>query len=188
MPGRLSAPIDRSVGEAVATVDGLRSRGILRGELLLPQTSNDDTSDRIMEGDASRLTHHATATVEVTQWERKLYDKVEGGPALSRVSFVHAFSGDIRAEGTLEYLMAIGEGGATSFVGMERVRGRLGDREGSFVLQHSGTFDRGIATVTWVVVPGSGTDELRGLRGRGGFTSEHATRFEVTLDYDLEGL
>jgi len=134
------------------------------------------------------MKHHATATVDVRKWDRKLYDRMEGGPALSRVSFVHAFAGDIQPEGTLEYLMAICEGGATNLVGMERVLGRLGDREGGFVLQHGGTFDHGLATVTWVVVPGPGTDELRGLRGRGGFTSEHVTRFEVALDSDLEGL
>jgi hypothetical protein len=139
-----------------------------------------------MDGELAALRHHADATVDVTDWDRKPFDRIEGGPVISRVSFVHAFSGDIEGEGTLEYLMAIGEGGAASYVGLERVRGRLGKREGSFILQHTGTFESGTASVEWVVVPGSGTGALRGLRGRGGFTTGHSTTYGVTLDYDFE--
>ena len=140
-----------------------------------------------MKGELAALRHHADATVDVTKWDRKPFDRIDGGPVMSRVSFVHAFSGDIEGEGTLEYLMAIGEGGGASYVGLERVRGRLGDKEGSFILQHIGMFEDGVANVEWVVVPGSGTGALRGLCGRGGFTSGHSTSYGVTLDYDFEG-
>ena len=68
---------------------------------------------------------------------------------------------------------------------MERVVGRVGNRSGSFVLQHSGTFSGGIAKETWFVVPGSGTGELGGLRGEGGSASGHAESYALTLDYDL---
>lgn len=76
--------------------------------------------------------------------------------------------------------------GSASFIGLERVVGRLGDRSGSFVLQHTGTFEDGTAKATWIVVPGSGAGELRGLRGEGGFASAHAESYSMTLDYDLE--
>jgi hypothetical protein len=36
------------------------------------------------------------------------------------------------------------------------------------------------------VVPGSGTEDLRGLRGEGGFASAHAQHYPITLDYDFE--
>ena len=75
---------------------------------------------------------------------------------------------------------------AANFVGLERIVGRLGDRSGSFVLQHSGTFEGGTAKATWFVVPGSGTGDLRGLRGEGGFASGHANSYLITLDYDFE--
>jgi hypothetical protein len=140
-----------------------------------------------MDEGSVELRHHADATVEVTSWDRKPFDQIEGGPMLSRVSFGHAFSGGIEREGILEYVMAIGDGGAASYVGLERVRGRIGEREGSFVLQHSGTFEGGMANVTWFVVPGSGTGALRGLRGRGGFNTGHSTSYDVTLDYDFVG-
>jgi hypothetical protein len=35
------------------------------------------------------------------------------------------------------------------------------------------------------VVPGSGTGELRGLSGKGGFASAHAQSYAMTLEYDF---
>jgi len=39
---------------------------------------------------------------------------------------------------------------------------------------------------TWFVVPGSGTGELRGLRGEGGFKAELGQRADITPDYWFE--
>jgi hypothetical protein len=38
----------------------------------------------------------------------------------------------------------------------------------------------------WFVVPGSGTGELAGLRGEGGFQAELGQHADVTLDYWFE--
>ncbi len=54
------------------------------------------------------------------------------------------------------------------------------------MLQHSGTFKEGIATVTLVVVPGSGTGDLRRLRGDGKFAVGHQPPYSMTLEYDFE--
>lgn len=132
------------------------------------------------------MTVHATATFEVKAWEEKPYDEIDEGPKLTRASVTKSFSGDIEGEGTVEYLMIHRDDGSASFVGLERVVGRVGDRSGSFVLQHTGTFEGGTAKTTWFVVPGSGTGDLRGLRGEGGFASAHAERYSITLDYDFE--
>lgn len=129
---------------------------------------------------------HATATFEVKSWDEKPYGEIEGEPKLTRASVSTSFQGEIEGEGTLEYLMVYLGDGSASFVGLQRVIGRLGDRPGSFVLQTSGTFKDGKAEETWSVVPGSGTGELRGLQGRGGFASGHAQAYTVTLDYDFE--
>jgi hypothetical protein len=131
-------------------------------------------------------TTRALARIDVTDWERKPYDQASPGPTLSRVRFVHTFSGDIEGTGTLEYLMVIRGDGSASFTGLERVAGHLGGREGTFVLQHTGTFENDAARVTWFVVPGSGTGELEGLRGEGGFESSHSASFEGRLDYSFE--
>ncbi len=132
------------------------------------------------------MSKRATATFRVKTWDESPYDEIDEGPRLTRVSVSKSFRGDIEGEGTLEYLMLHRDDGSASFVGLERVVGRVGDRSGSFVLQHSGSFEGGTAEATWFVVPGSGTGELRGLRGEGGFASGHAEHYPITLEYDFE--
>jgi Protein of unknown function (DUF3224) len=76
--------------------------------------------------------------------------------------------------------------GTASFVGLEQVTGSIGGRSGSFALQHSGTFEGGMAKVILSVVPGSGTGDLSGMTGEGGFNVGHQPPFNMTLDYDFE--
>ena len=129
---------------------------------------------------------HATATFEVKTWDEKPYNEIDAGPKLARASVTKSYQGDIQGEGTLEYLMMYRDSTSASFVGLERVIGRIGGRSGSFVLQHSGTFEGGTARVTLSVVPGFWAGDLRGLRGEGSFTSAHQKQYPMTLDYDFE--
>ncbi len=55
--------------------------------------------------------------------------------------------------------------GSAGYVAIERVEGTLNGRAGSFVLQHSGSMNRGSPSLTVTVVPDSGTGELVGLVG-----------------------
>lgn len=55
--------------------------------------------------------------------------------------------------------------GSAGYVAIERVEGELHGQQGTFVLQHSGTMDRGAPTLSVTVVPDSGTGELTGLEG-----------------------
>lgn len=126
---------------------------------------------------------HASATFEIKAWDEKPYEEFDDGRKLTRASVKKAFQGDIVGESSVEYVMAYDEHGSARIVGMERVIGRVGERSGSFVLQHEGTFEGGMVTITLVVVPGSGTDELCGLRGSGGFAVGHTSPFPITLDY-----
>ena len=133
------------------------------------------------------MSTHATGTYTTKSWDEKPFSEIEGAGKLTPASVVDTFEGDIAGEATLEYLMAYRDDQFASFVGLERVVGRIGDRAGSFVLQQNGTFENGVVTATWSVVPDSGTGDLRGLRGEGGYrwdgqSSQSAT---FTLDYDL---
>jgi hypothetical protein len=64
--------------------------------------------------------------------------------------------------------------------------GKLGGRQGSFVLQGSEIVENGKIKAKWFVVPGSGTGDLSGLRGEGGFEGEFGKGSEGTLDYWFE--
>ncbi len=74
--------------------------------------------------------------------------------------------------------------GAAGYVAMEVVTGKLGGRQGSFVLQHFATMDGAGPRMQVMVAPGSGTGELKGIEGT--FTirndgGEHFYDFEYTL-------
>jgi len=128
----------------------------------------------------------AMGTFEIKNWDEKTYEEIGGGAKLTRASVKKSFRGDIEGEGRIEYLMAYREDGTASYVGLERIVGRLGGKTGSFVLQHVGTFEGGVAKTTFTIVPGSGTGELRGLKGEGRFAVGHEPPFPMTLDYDVE--
>ena len=128
----------------------------------------------------------ATATFVQKAWDENPYDQREGGAALTRASVKASYHGDIEGEGTVEYLMAYPGDDSASFTGLQRVVGRIGDRSGSFVLRTNGTFENGTAKESWSVVPGSGTGDLRGLRGEGALASVDQEQASVTLDYHFE--
>jgi hypothetical protein len=63
--------------------------------------------------------------------------------------------------------MAYRDDGSANFVGLEQIVGSVAGRAGSFVLQHTGSYANQTVTGNVVVLPGSGTGELHGLRGEG---------------------
>ena len=62
--------------------------------------------------------------------------------------------------------------GGRGYLAMERVEGVLDGRRGSFVIGHGGLDDAGELASFGSVVPGSGTGELTGLRGRAHYVHE----------------
>jgi hypothetical protein len=129
---------------------------------------------------------HGTGRIQVKTYLPKPYDEPADGPRLVRISVSETFSGDIEGEGTAEFLQLLRSDGSASFVGLERVVGKVGGRPGSFVLQDAGTLEGGTVSGTWFVVPGSGSGQLKGLRGEGGFTADVGQAATITLDYWFE--
>jgi hypothetical protein len=148
------------------------------------KTNHVDQKNPLAKG--TSMQKHATATFGITSWEEKPYSEIEGAPTLKRATVTKSYQGDIQGEGKLEYLMMYRSPTSASFKGLERVTGTVGGRTASFVLQHIGTFEGGVAKVTLTVVPGSGTGELRGLKGEGEFSVGHQPPYTMTLDYGFE--
>ncbi|HEY0319458.1 MAG TPA: DUF3224 domain-containing protein [Pyrinomonadaceae bacterium] len=108
----------------------------------------------------------ARGTFDVQASPQPPYDTAEGA-TLSRVSISKQFQGDLEAISTVEMLGAMTETkGSAGYVAIERVKGKLHGRTGSFVLQHSGTMMRGEQELVVSVVPDSGTNELKGISGK----------------------
>jgi hypothetical protein len=123
---------------------------------------------------------HATGTFEV-----KLAPQPTDAAGLGRMSIDKQFHGDLEATSKGEMLAAMTETkGSAGYVAIERVTGALHGRTGAFVLQHSGTMNRGAASLSVTVVPDSGTDKLAGLSGKMAIQVEggkHSYEFEYTL-------
>jgi hypothetical protein len=127
----------------------------------------------------------ANARFAITAWDEKPYSEAADLPKMTRASVTKTLSGDIEGEGRVEYLMVYRVDGTATFVGLERVTGRIGARSGSFVLQRGGVFENGHAKETYTIVPGSGTGELRGLRGEGSSSVGHGMEHPFVLTYEL---
>jgi hypothetical protein len=113
-------------------------------------------------------------------------DPATAGP-FGRMLLDKRFHGDL--EGTSNGQMLAGRttvDGSAAYVAMEAVTGTLHGRRGSFMLQHTGSMDRGVPSLTVTVVPDSGTDELTGLTGTLQIIIEagkHSYAFDYSLDH-----
>jgi hypothetical protein len=128
----------------------------------------------------------ANARFAIKSWEEKPYSEGQDLPRLNRATVTKTFTGDIEGEGHVEYLMMYRGDDSATFVGLERVTGRIGGKSGTFVLERSGVFESGQAKESYSVIPGSGTGELRTLRGEGTSSVGHGTEHPFVLNYELE--
>ncbi|OON69660.1 DUF3224 domain-containing protein [Hymenobacter sp. CRA2] len=131
------------------------------------------------------MNERALSTLELGVWTEQACLETNGQPTLARASATQLFRGDIEGEGRLEMLLTYHADGSTSAVGLERVVGRVAGRQGSFVLEHSGCVEEGVAKANFAVVPGSGTHDLDGLRGRGWFVRHPDRPGALTLHYEF---
>lgn len=126
-----------------------------------------------------------TATFTVDSWDEQPVQAVDGASKLTRALVTKTYTGDIAGTSTTEWLMAYAPDGTATFVGMERISGTFGERAGSLVVQHVGTFADGAATAELTVVAGSGSDAVEGASGAGSFRADPAG--QVTLDLATDG-
>jgi hypothetical protein len=127
----------------------------------------------------------AEARITVRSSEAEAYDQT-GGPALVEIRLTETFTGDIEGESPVRALQVLRGDKSACLVSMQRSRGRLCGRQGSFVLQGSEIVENDRIKASWSVVPGSGTGDLSGLRGEGGFEGEFGKASVGTLDFWFE--
>lgn len=132
------------------------------------------------------MKHTANARFAITNWDEKPYAEGQDQPRLTRASVAKKLTGDIDGESHTEYLMMYRADGTATFVGLERVVGRVAGKSGSFVLQRLGAFEDGQAKESYSVIPGSGTGDLRSLRGEGKSSVGHGMEHPFTLSYELD--
>ncbi|MEU7892021.1 DUF3224 domain-containing protein [Nonomuraea sp. NPDC049152] len=108
----------------------------------------------------------AQGTFDIFGWTPQEPYDVADGVSLAFVTLGKTFEGDLKGSSTVTMIISSSEREESkSYVAMERVSGAIGDRSGTFVLQHNAVSDEGEDSLACTVVPGSGTDGLKGLRG-----------------------
>ena len=129
---------------------------------------------------------HARAKTKITvqSSEAKPYETTS--PTLVEIHISEKFLGDIDGESSVRALQVQRDDKFASMVSMQRFIGKLGGRQGTFVLQGKETVQNGKIKATWFVVPGSGTGDLSGLRGEGGFEGDFGKGSDGWLDYWFE--
>ena len=96
----------------------------------------------------------------------EFYAQGQDGINLGRMSMDKTFHGELEASSKGEMLSAMtSTQGSAGYVAIEQVIGSLSGMQGSFVLQHFGTMNRGKDRLVLEVVPDSGVGELSGLTG-----------------------
>jgi hypothetical protein len=106
------------------------------------------------------------SSFKITGWEPMPADETDEIADIARARIRKAFTGAL--EGTsvanaILYQTPVQSGG---YAALERITGKIGDREGTFVVQHSGIRDAaGNGPAYGDVVPGSGTGGFEGVTG-----------------------
>lgn len=133
------------------------------------------------------MTQHASGTFDVKAAAQKPDSDAAQAANFGRMSIDKVYHGDLEGTAKVEGIaVQTGVKGSAGYVAMERVTGTLKGRKGSFVLQHSGTMNKGAPSLSVTVVPDSGTDELKGLAGKLDIIiaadGKHSYEFAYTLE------
>ncbi|GAA3066879.1 DUF3224 domain-containing protein [Streptosporangium carneum] len=126
----------------------------------------------------------AGGTFTIDSWDPQPYDEAEGA-SLTRVHVTKTFVGDLVGASTTDIITAVAQAeGSAAYAGFERFTGTVHGRKGTFVLHHTATADAGQSSLSWTILPGSGTGELSGIRGGGQIVNDDGAH-SFHLDYEL---
>src|SRR4051794_25028899 len=124
-----------------------------------------------------------SGTYRTTHWNEMPYSDA---PALSVAERAMTFEGGMSGSGVVRNSVLRFADGSNAMSGHVGVTGRIGDREGGFVVEESGTGSPEKAHVSWRIVPGSGSGGLAGIEGEGSWTWEAGSETtSYTLTYEL---
>ena len=127
------------------------------------------------------MAFRVSAKFEVTSWEESPFDDQANLPKLTRALVAGDYSGDIDGSSTTEWLMAYAEDGSASFVGLERIRGRINGKAGTLVVEHVGSYEDGVARARLTVVEGAGSGDLTSVSGDGEFLADPSGSVTLSL-------
>jgi hypothetical protein len=127
-----------------------------------------------------------TGTFDVVAGGEQPIRETPGEPRLTHATGSQRFAGGIEGDGAVDWLVCYRPDKSARFVGLQRIDGRIGDRRGTFLMEATSTHDGKASEGSWAVIPGTGTGDLDGISGRGGFEAPGGPTVRYHLDYELE--
>ena len=127
----------------------------------------------------------ANATFSIQSWEESPLESLADGYKITKASVRKTYTGEMDGTGTVEFTMAYVSEGEAEFVGVEVFKGKIGERAGSLLFCHTGTFSKGVVKSHWHVAEGSGRDGLAGIAGMVEFEAGHAAEYPFSFGYVL---
>lgn len=143
---------------------------------------------------AYRSGMRASASFAVSDWTpTEKPEQVGDVPMIATASafglahMVKTFEGDLTGRSITWFLGCLNEQtGAGAYAALEAFEGTLHGRRGTFNIVHAAsTHGTDRYDEHFVVVPGSGTEELSGIGGRGALVVEDDGTHRLELDYTL---
>ena len=128
----------------------------------------------------------AYGTFEVTPGGEETLHESGDGPTLTHATGTQRFTGDLQADGAVDWLMCYLPDRSATLVGLQRIDGSLAGRTGTFVMQAVGGHDGTGSRAIWTVVPGSGTNGFAGIRGEGSFDAAGGRTVTYALEYRFD--
>lgn len=133
----------------------------------------------------------ARSTYTVKKWEENIYDQISPEQGMSKASIEFEMKGELEGKASVEYLMFYKSidpndqhNSLAVYTGLMRFTGKVNDKTGSFVMEDHGTFEKGTANSTLEIISGSGTDELKNIKGTGNYIANQEG-FRLELDYEM---
>jgi Protein of unknown function (DUF3224) len=121
------------------------------------------------------------ATFEIDRWDENPFAEAPGTAKLTQANVTKTYSGDLAGTSETVWLMAYADDDHATFVGIERFTGSIGDKDGTLVLQHVGTFADGAAKADLSVVEGAGTGDLAAATGTGDLVADPSGKLTLRL-------
>jgi hypothetical protein len=128
----------------------------------------------------------ARGSFQVSGGNEDPYEELEGGLRLTHASGSQIFNGDISGQGAVHWLMLYRADKTAHLVGLQRITATIGGRTGSFVASAEGDHDGTGSAITFSIIPGSGTGQLKGIAGSGSLIAKGGPEGTYELDYALE--
>lgn len=118
---------------------------------------------------------------QITSWDESIFIEKDNDQKLSHAKVSQTYLGDLIGDSQLQYVMSYQSKSSAVFTGLEQFNGSIAGLAGACVFEHQGTFEQGVASSHFRIIPGSGSGELSDISGEGQFQSGEAGQAHYKL-------